>query len=570
MKLKDVLQINDIDHLRAVATALWSSQNLLLQRLKLLTEELARATGTSQVRLLEEELRIVHERLTEMSGEKFGASRSERRGAPVPDPPATGGNGAEATGSGPPAQEEAPNGASAGPSDSEGAPAPIPPAPKPKKGHGPRPQPSLPIREVEHRLDDADRMCPTCGGKLLTMKGQEEVSEQIDVLSMRFEIVLHKLEKCRCGRCGHIETALPPEKLIPGGRYSIGVAAEVATGKYGDHLPLERQADQMERQGLVVTSQTLWDQLKALYKVLLPSYLALQARILAEKLIHVDETTWRLMLKGGTQKWWVWCLVVPDAAFVQILPSRGNSAARSILDGYSGIVVADGYSVYGSLERERSRLGGEQVPLVTPPGAPPVKPLPRPDYELAVCWSHARRPLVKGEKNYPDAKRALDLIAALYAVEAEAERLATDRSSLLEHRGRLRKERSAGLIRDLRVWMDAQQTIPGSQLDRGVQYLREYWVGLTVFLRNPIVPLDNNLAERVLRGPVLGRVNHQGSRSEAGTRVSALFYSLVITCKLINLDPGLYLREAARRALRDPNAITLPHDLKAELDAAVP
>lgn len=550
MKLDEVLKINDINHLRAVATALWSSQNLLLQRLKLLTEELAKATGTNQVKLLEDELRIIHERLAEMSGEKFGPSKSERRGTPVPEPPPTG---------------EGPAGASSDNADSDGAPA--PPPPKPKKGHGPRPQPSLPIREVEHRFDDADRMCPTCGGTLLTMKGQEEVSEQVSVLAMRFEIILHKLEKCRCGRCGHIETALPPEKLIPGGRYSVEVAAEVATAKYADHLPLERQVDQMGRQGLIVTSQALWDQIQALYKVLLPSYLALQKRILAAKLIHVDETTWRLMLKGVTQKWWVWCIAVPDAAYVQILPSRGNNAARSILDGYSGIVVADGYGVYCSLERERSRLGGEQVPLVIPEGAPPVKPLPRPDYELAVCWSHARRPLFKGEKNYPEAKRALDLIAALYAVEAEAEGLATDLLTLFAHRERLRKERSAGLIRELRAWMDAQTTIPGSQLDKGVQYLREYWVGLTVFLRNPIVPLDNNLAERVLRGPVLGRVNHQGSRSEAGTRVSALFYSLVITCKLIGLDPSLYLREAARRALRNPGTVTLPHDLKAELDA---
>ena len=98
-------------------------------------------------------------------------------------------------------------------------------------------------------------------------------------------------------------------------------------------------------------------------------------------------------------------------------------------------------------------------------------------------------------------------------------------------------------------------------MGKALTYMLRLWPGLTVFLNNPEVPLDNNAAERALRGVVVGRKNHYGSRSKRGTEVAALFYTMLETAKLSGTDPRAYLREAATRAIRKPGTVTLPIDL---------
>lgn len=124
---------------------------------------------------------------------------------------------------------------------------------------GPTPQPALPIVPRVFELDDADRACPSCGGGLRPMAGQFEETELIDVIEVRYELVQVKQQKyvCRCGGC--VETALGPERATAGSRYSLAFAIKVVLDKWLDHIPLERQCRILERHGLVVTSQTLWD-----------------------------------------------------------------------------------------------------------------------------------------------------------------------------------------------------------------------------------------------------------------------------------------------------------------------
>src|SRR6204780_3622012 len=116
-------------------------------------------------------------------------------------------------------------------------------------GRGPTEQPNLPVLEVEHELQDVDKVCPNCGGGLHEMEGQYEESDEIDVIPLRFVIKHNKRKKyaCRCGSC--IDTALGPDKLCPGGRYAVDFAIYVAISKYSDHLPLERQVRMMAREG---------------------------------------------------------------------------------------------------------------------------------------------------------------------------------------------------------------------------------------------------------------------------------------------------------------------------------
>lgn len=512
--------------LAAKNEALETELSVLLRRIAVLTKKLAEATDRDVQLELDLELRRLREQLAMHVKERFGSSRSEKRGRPETE--------------------------QAEPKKDK----------KPKKGHGPTAQRQLFREEVVHHLDDADCCCPKCGDDLAVMAEQFEESELIAAVKVRYVLQHHKAQKYRCRGCGHIDTALGPLRLIPGGRYDLSFAVQVALGKYCDHLPLERQVERMARKGLTVTSQTLWDQLFALYMVLLPTLVAQQAKVLSADLVHADETTWRVMGKGRSAKWWIWTVVSEHGVYVDILPTRGAEAARHVLAGYAGIVMADGYGVYASLEHALDRQGGAQLDV---DGATEVLP----NFLLAACWAHARRPLLQAEPSVPEVAHALDLIAKLYAIEAEAESLAErDDHALLEHRRRLRDERSRAVIRELEIWRRAQRALPGTKHHKAVTYLKNQWTRLTRFLDEPRIPLDNNPAERAIRKPVLGRKNHLGSRSESGVRVAGLFYSLLGTCRHLGLDPEAWLEEAATRALRDPGTVLLPCDYAAELRAA--
>ncbi|HEX4955428.1 MAG TPA: IS66 family transposase [Thermoanaerobaculia bacterium] len=411
---------------------------------------------------------------------------------------------------------------------------------EPQKGHGPSEQLKLPVVDVPHELKETERTCPACSGQLEEWSDQHEVSEEITVVERHFVLTRHLRKKYRCRCNAAVVTAPGPLKLIPGGRYSAAFAVDVAINKYLDHLPLERQCRVMEREGLTITSQTLWDQLNALARVLEPTYEALGQRILAELVVHADETRWRFSGRGETKTHWVWCLTSSSVAFYRILASRSKDAASTMLDQYEGSVVADGYGAYQAL----ARAG--------------------PGFTLAHCWAHARRKLVEIEGDFPELTgEILDLIGELYAIErtvpaANAEESEEEAAARLELRTQLRQERSRPVLERIRTWAEAQDELPRSGLGEAVRYLLGLWPGLTRFLEDPHIPLDNNPAERALRGIVVGRKNHYGSRSRRGCQVAALFYTLCETAKLRAIEPRAYLLRATANALKEPGAVTYP------------
>ena len=411
----------------------------------------------------------------------------------------------------------------------------------PRTGHGPKPQPKLAVIERVHVLDDADRACPKCGGTLAEIPGQTEDSEEVTVVERRFVVVKQKRQKYRCACNGCIETAPAPPKLttrhdVRGRRYSIEFAVEVAIAKYLDHLPLERQVKIMRREGLDINSQTLWDQAEALARVLRPTDDALERHVLSDPMIGADESWWRLMDKKDSKRWWAWVTASKDAVHYKILESRSQQAAREVLNGYDGVVIADGYSAYEALKK--AGAGGA--------------------FTLAHCWAHVRRKYVEAEANFPEpCKAALDFIRDLYLVEREA---GGDLATLAT----LRADRSKPIVDAIRDWAIVQKprVLPESGLGKAIGYMLGLWPGLTRFLTDPRIPLDNNATERALRGLVVGRKNHYGSRSKRGTEVAALFYGLIETAKLAGVEPRRYLLEAAIAAVTR-QTVLLPHDLQA-------
>jgi transposase len=494
--------------LRQVAVLLERENDKLHAKLKTLTAELARLRGEARP-AAELELEFLKELLAQRERALFGAS-SEQRPRPAPAAPSA------------------------------------PPAPR--RGHGPTAQPSLPAVAVVHELADADRTCPQCGGTLTEMKGQTEDADEITVVERRFVLATHRRKKYRCACNGCVDTAPGPLRLTArpdrrGRRYSPEFAVEVAAGKYLDHLPLERQVRVMAREGLTIESQTLWDQLDALATVLQPTYEALRRYVLTAPVVGADETWWRLLGSPEKKRWWAWSVTREDAVSYTILPSRSHEAARAVLNGYQGIVVADGYGAYDALAR-----AGPGVTLVH-------------------CWAHVRRKFVEAEPHYPaPCAEVLELIGQLYDVERECPRAdpAADepaRTAALGRRAQRRHEQSTPIVEAIRVWAHQQPALPESSLGKAIAYMLGLWAGLTRFLSDARIPLDNNATERGLRGMVLGRKNHYGSRSQRGTEVAALFYSLIESAKLCGVEPKAYLLQATRAALATPGTVTLPHAL---------
>jgi transposase len=504
--------IRDADVLRQIAVLLERENDRLHAKLTALTRELSQLRG-EDASAAQRQLEALKEILAHREHALFGPSSEKRPQATTAATPAPGG--------------------------------------PPQRGHGPKAQPALPIIDVVHELAVSDRTCAACGGVLQEMKGQTEDSEEVTVVERRFVMLRQIRKKYRCACNGCIETAPGPLRLAArpdrrGRRYSADFAVEVAIGKYLDHLPLERQVRMMRREGLAIDSQTLWDQLDAAATSLAPTYEALRQHVQTAPVIGADETWWRVLVGPGNKRWWAWSLTSETAVTYTILESRSQEAARQVLNGYHGTVVADGYGAYEALARAGPR------------------------FTLAHCWAHVRRKFVEAEPHYPGpCAEVLDLIGQLYAVERECpprvgsvtEAADTELRDQRAQRAHLRAERSAPLVAAIRIWAQGQRALPESSLGKAIAYMLGLWPGLTRFLDDPRIPLDNNATERALRGMVIGRKNHYGSRSRRGTEVAALFYSLIESAKLCGVEPKTYLLRTLRAALATPGTVTLPHTL---------
>lgn len=410
---------------------------------------------------------------------------------------------------------------------------------KQQRGHGPTKQPKLPVIDVPHDLDDADKTCPKCGGGLEEMTGQYEDHEEIDVIPLRFVVKRHRRKKytCRCGAC--IETALGPDKLTAGGRYSVDFAIYVAISKYCDHLPLERLVRMMAREGLVVTSQTLWDQIEQLTWLVESARPRLLSHVLGHSVVGADETRWELFDKkpGQGKSWYVWVLRVESGVYYAIKDGRSFKVAETLLSSFAGVLMCDGYAAYATLSTKYPRV------------------------ILAHCWAHVRREFVAIEKSFPEpCGEVLDLIGELYAIERECRK--PDGKDLKK----ARDEDSRRVIDKIVAWVykTVPKCLPESGLHKAIGYMINMWPGLVLFLDDPNIPLDNNGTERAARGPVVGRKNHYGSHSLRGTEVAATLYSLVESAKLNDVEPRLYLRVAVRAGLRQ-ETVPLPHEVRALL-----
>ena len=499
--MANIEQITDFDTLKQIARLQEIEIERLHGRLAGLTEKLAKLEGKEPIEQLQLEFMKLKEQVAAQRNKLYGKS-SERRRRKTRD------------------KKE----------------------PKERTKFGYRDQPDLPVEVVEHKLEPDEQSCKICGGVPEATGKIVEAGEEITVVEREYKLVRHQLSVYGCKCPGEQVVAPAPVKLIPSGRYSLDFAISVAIDKYLHHLPLARQVRAMRMNGLIIDTQTLWDQINALAELLRPSYELIRDYILGADVVGADETSWRLMTKNSSKRWWVWAITTHDAVYYQVHEHRDAEAARACLGDYKGTVVCDAYSSYQSLATAT------------------------PGLLLAYCWAHVRRKFIEAHPAYPDeCDVVLDLIDELFLIERTVpapERLEGQaKLDAIAQRAALRDSKSRTITDQIAKWAQEQVALPQSKLAKAIGYLSNQWKPLLRFLDDPLIPIHNNHTEQEVRNWVLGRKNHYGSRSRRGTEVAAILYTVLESARLRGVNPRDYLRIAAEAAIRQPGRATLPHQL---------
>jgi len=354
------------------------------------------------------------------------------------------------------------------------------------------------------------------------------MTEEVDVITRRFVIKKHIRPKYRC-KCGCIEQADMPPRLVPGGRYSNAFAVEVAAMKYVDQLPLERIARIFKGEGVDVDSQTLWDQVNALASKLQPAWERLRDEALKARVVGFDQSPWKVL--GHEKVWQAWELSTSKIAYFDICQSKGAEDGARVIGDYAGVLIGDAATTHTCLAKSGR-------------------------FTLAHCWAHPRRDAEKLLASDPQRAEAfIRFVRELYDVEEQA-------GDDIERRRARRDTTSRDVIQRLRAWRLEQRVLPSSPTAKLLGYIDNHWTGLTRFLDNPLIPLDNNQTERGYLWVAVGRRSFFGSRSKRGTEVAAIFYSLAESARRCGIDPKQYLAAALAEALNG-SRITLPHELLA-------
>jgi len=379
--------------------------------------------------------------------------------------------------------------------------------------------------------------CTACGGRLRQIGA--DVSEQLEYVPARFKVIRHVRPKLACVSCETIFQAAAPSRPIARGVAGPALLANVLVSKYCDHIPLHRLARIHARDGVCFDPSTYGGWVEQSHALLDPLVAALGRYALASAKVHADDTPVPVLDpgRGRTKTGRLWVYVrddrpagstEPPAAWYRYSPNRKGEHPQAHLKDYRGILQADAYGGY------RKIYATGRV-------------------EEAACWAHARRPFWDMYENQGRvagsiADQALQRIAALYAVEAEI------RGQPPDVRRRARQARAGPLLEDLRAWLAGMvgRVSAKSELARAIGYSLTRWQALTRYRDDGRIEIDNNAAERALRGVALGRNNYLFMGSDAGGERAASIYSLVETAKLNGLDPQAYLREVLTRIADHP------------------
>jgi len=399
----------------------------------------------------------------------------------------------------------------------------------------------------ERVVVEAPTNCSCCGSDRIVKLG-EDITETLEVIPRQWKVIETVREKFTCRACEKISQPPAPFHAIPRGWAGPSLIAMITFDKYGQHQPLNRQAERIAREGIDLSLSTLADLIGHACVALAPIHALIERHVLDGGRLHGDDTTVPLLARGGTKTARLWTYVrddrpwnggAPPAALFHFSADRRKEHPTRHLAGWHGVLQSDVYGGYNDLYlADRS------------PG--PVR--------SALCWSHARRKFFEladikaiahkgkkvAEEISPIALDAVTRIDAIFAVEREITGL-----SAAERHG-VRQQRVAPLVNDLHDWMRTERARMSKHnpVAKASNYMLDgtgRWEAFTAFLDDGRLCLTNNAAERALRGIALGRKSWLFAGSERGGDRAAFIYTLIVTAKMNDIDPQAWLADVLAR-----------------------
>lgn len=398
----------------------------------------------------------------------------------------------------------------------------------------------------ERVVVEAPDTCNCCGSDRIVKMG-EDITETLEVIPRQWKVIQTVREKFTCRACEKISQPPAPFHAIPRGWAGPSLIAMIVFEKYGQHIPLNRQAERFAREGVDLSLSTLADVIGHASVALQPIHALIENHVRAAERLHGDDTTVPLLARGGARKARLWTYVRddrpwnggdPPAAFFRFSRDREKSNPNQHLAGWQGVLQADAYGGYNDLYREDRD-----------PGA----------VTSALCWSHARRKFFeladiagnvsKGKPAHqisPVALEAVKRIDAIFDIEREINGLDP------EARLAVRRELSRPLVDRLHDWLleERARLSRHNKIAKAINYMFEKkgrWQAFTAFLDDGRICLTNNSAERALRGVALGRKSWLFAGSERGGQRAAAMYTLIVTAKMNDVDPQAWLADVLAR-----------------------
>ncbi len=360
----------------------------------------------------------------------------------------------------------------------------------------------------------------------LYKKVGEETLEELDVTPTRFfkRIIVREKYVPLDDRSVPPIIAPAPKKLIPNSYASVGLILHIILGKYCDHLPLYRQEQIFkQRFGVEISRKTMGNWMYLIADWLTLIYEALRKEIRESGYIQADETfiKYQDKQKDHCPNGYLWAYHSPKVGVLfEWFPSRANECLDTMLTGYHGYLQTDGYGAYTKWLNKSEHVA-EKAQIIH-----------------AACWAHARRKFVESP-NYPPARQVVALIAQLYQIDRKAKEIK------IEDRAAYRQEHAASVLEKIKTILECEQPrqLPSGTFGKAISYTLNRWDQLNLYLEHGTLEIDNNLVENAIRPTAIGKKNFLFFGSPDSGQTSAVIYSLIETCRKLEINPADYLRE---------------------------